>query len=455
MSRAIFFMSACLLSFVYGLATIQFQIFPYQIIREAKNGFEALKLLEDDTHLVTIKRFDASATAKPEVRQLSENAGAERLLVTGGFYQYMEECPRFGCLAWIMKRSGEVLHTWEIDPAVILEGAEGFEGDLTPMNVYPIGLSLAKDGRLTVTFHGRNIFPYTVGIAQFSPTGELLWRRFDRSHHWIDTASDGHIAAPSARYIKMPEFAEDTLIPNRCHTGVIDDEGVRLYSADGKVEKEFWIAESFAKSSWPGLLYAVRNGCDPHHLNSVAIVEPSLADRLNGVDAGDLLVSVREPSVVAILDGDDGTVKRLVAGRTAAQHGPQFLPDGSVVVFDNLGGKRDQGGTRIVRLDLENGTAETVFPRESGKQSGLPFQSDDGGHLSVSPDGKRLMIASKHQSHIFEVEIATGDILWEMDHCMDMSAYLEKFDLEAEASNACFRTYGAYYLEDSPFHMVH
>jgi hypothetical protein len=206
----------------------------------------------------------------------------------------------------------------------------------------------------------------------------------------------------------------------------------------------------FAKSNWPGLLYSVRDGCDPAHLNSVAAVNQAVADQLPGVEAGDLLVSVREPSVVAILDGKTGEIKRLVAGRTAAQHAPQFLPDGSVVVFDNQGNKRDQGGTRIVRLNMLNGEAETIFPRSQGGPA-MPFSSDDGGHLSVSPDGTRLMIASKHQSLIFEVDVATGKPLWQMRHCMDMTPYLEKLDLEADAKNACFRTYGAYYLPDVSF----
>lgn len=35
--QLIFFVSALLLAFVYGLATVQFEIFPYEIIRQAKN----------------------------------------------------------------------------------------------------------------------------------------------------------------------------------------------------------------------------------------------------------------------------------------------------------------------------------------------------------------------------------------------------------------------------------
>ena len=54
-ARLIFLVSAVLLAFVYGLATVQLEIFPYEFIRQAKNGFEAYKLLEDEKHRVSIK----------------------------------------------------------------------------------------------------------------------------------------------------------------------------------------------------------------------------------------------------------------------------------------------------------------------------------------------------------------------------------------------------------------
>ena len=56
-----------LLTFVYGLATVQFEIFPYEIIRQAKNGFEALKLLENDQHQVTIKSWSDEGGPKPGI----------------------------------------------------------------------------------------------------------------------------------------------------------------------------------------------------------------------------------------------------------------------------------------------------------------------------------------------------------------------------------------------------
>lgn len=448
--RLIFFVCALLLAFIYGLATVQFEIFPYEIIRQAKNGFEAYKLLEDESHQVSIKNWGGEAGATPAITKYSPAAGQERLLVTGGFYQYMDKCPTHGCLAWITDRDGKVLHTWETDPVALFDGATGFTGELSPMNVYPIGMKLGADGNLTVSFHGRNIFPYTIGLAQFAPDGKLLWKKWDHSHHWIDVDKDGQVYAPSQRAIEMTGNFTGTFIGTRCPAGKINDEGIRVYSPDGSVVRDLWINESFIKSNWPGFIYSNPDGCDPGHINSAEVVTDAIAGQLPGVDAGDLLISVREPSLVAILGGQDGAIKYAVAGRTAAQHGPQFLPEGSVVVFDNRGGDPALGGTRILRIDMQTGAANTVFPQGTSGPA-IPFSSHDGGHVAVSPDGKRVMVASKQQSRIFEFDVESGEVLWEMAHCMNMTPYLQKLGREEKASNACFRTYGAYYLENVPF----
>ena len=432
------------------MATVQFEIFPYEIIRQAKNGFDAFRLLEDEKHQVSIKTWGGTAEAAPTITKHSPVAGEERLLVTGGFYQYMEKFPTHGCLAWIMNRDGQVLHTWETDPVALFANTEGFTGELSPDNVYPVGMKLGADGNLTVSFHGRNIFPYTIGVAQFAPDGKLLWKKWDYSHHWIDVDKDGQIYAPSQRQISVNGNFEGTYIGANCPTGAIKEEGIHIYNPDGSVSRDLWIFDSFIKSNWPGFIYSHPSGCDPAHINSVEVVTETIAELIAGVEVGDLLVSVREPSVVAILDGQNGEVKYATAGRTAAQHGPQFLPDGSVVIFDNRGGNPALGGTRIMHIDMQTGAANVAFPqREEGPA--MPFSSHDGGHVAVSPDGQRVMVSSKQQSRVFEFELETGEVLWEMAHCMSMKPYLQKLDREAEADNACFRTYGTYYLDNVPF----
>ena len=155
-----------------------------------------------------------------------------------------------------------------------------------------------------------------------------------------------------------------------------------------------------------------------------------------------------EASAVAILDPVSGQIKRFVAGLTAAQHGPKFLPDGSVVVFDNLGGDRVTGGSRILRINMVTGATRTIFPRHADDPV-LPFFSVDGGHLAVSPDGRRIMVSSKRQSRTMEIDVESGKVLWLMEAGFDFSPYLAQRHASAEFTRGWFFVYGAYYLRDT------
>ncbi len=452
LAKGVFVLGLCVLAFGYGIITFHWKIFPYTLVRDAVYAFEALASLEDDRLVPGLARLDAEASPRPLITQFSAAAGTEALLITGGPYQYMEQCPSLGCLAWVIDREGRVLHHWEVDPDILFAGIEnaGFAGGITPKKIYPIGMALEPDGSLIVTFHARNTFPYQVGIAKISVDGEVLWKHFNFSHHWIDVDADGRIYVPSMKVIDAADFFENSLVEVDCTLGKMFYEGVRVYAPDGTTLREIWILESLAKSGYPGFFYGVKDGCDPVHINSVQVVKPEIARVLPGVDTGDILVSFRESSVTAILDGETGRVELLRAGQTAAQHSPQFLPDGTVVIFDNQGGQRSNGGSRIVRLDLVSGASETIYPR--GEDSLLlPFISDDGGHISVSPDGKRLLISSKHQARSFEIDIETGEVLWMMEKSFDLKPYLEATNKSAKADRAYFNAYGTYYLNEKDF----
>jgi DNA-binding beta-propeller fold protein YncE len=434
----------------YGMAAHRYKLFPYGLIVNATSSFVAWRALEEDTLMNGVLLEEGDAPPKPTVRTLSPAAGQEAILVTGGPYQFMERCPTFGCLAWVIDRAGNVLHSWEVDYDRIVEGMSAFSGRVNPRNVYPVGMILEPDGSLYVTFHGRNIFPYQVGLARVAPDGSLDWVRYDFSHHWPHAGRDGRIFAPSMRLVEdLKQFA-GTPIVTRCKTDVYD-EGIRVYDGSGAVLKDYWISEIIARSDYPGLFYGVRDGCDPFHVNAVDVLTEAVAPHIPGATAGDLLVSIREPSAVALLDRDSGDIKRLVVGRTAAQHSTYFLPDGRVIAFDNQGGDRTKGGSRVVILDLVADTVKTVFPRTDTDPALLPFYADQRGHVDLSSDGRRALVATGDDSRILELDLASGAPLWSMEKTLSIRRFLDEHGVGAPHENAHFVAYGAYYVENPDF----
>jgi len=151
--------------------------------------------------------------------------------------------------------------------------------------------------------------------------------------------------------------------------------------------------------------------CDPLHLNLVQYIDERMASRVDSVDAGDLLISLRNINTVLIFSPLTRAIKWIDTGRYIGQHSPRFLPDGSLVVFDNNGGNQQFGGSRIVRQRIGEPGFSVVAPR-AGVPVGNKFTSNYAGNIAVGPNGDRLLVAVTDMGEILEIDLASGKPLW-------------------------------------------
>jgi hypothetical protein len=164
-------------------------------------------------------------------------------------------------------------------------------------------------------------------------------------------------------------------------------------------------------NGYAGLVRLTIDECDPFHLNFVQYIDERMASRVGLVDAGDLLISLRNINTVLIFSPLTRVIKWIDTGRYVEQHSPRFLPDGSLVVFDNKGGDPQFGGARIVRQRIDGPGFSVVAPRE-GVSLGAKFTSDYAGNITVGPNGDRLLIALTSMGEILEIDVASGRPLW-------------------------------------------
>lgn len=441
-SLVMFVLALCLFSFSYGLAAMRYNLFPLREIDRAAEAARALGLLQSENFAAGIVRIDEKQEPRSAPRTLDPASGKELLLVTGGPQQDAVHCPKFGCLAWIIDRSGKVLHSWPLPLDTLFGGVEGFTGSTDIFNFYPVGLKLLNDGSLIASFQGRNMYPYATGIARISSDGKVMWKHVDNASHWPEITPDGTILSPVQVRRRLNNF-RGLAIPVRCEDEVFD-EAIRYYSPDGKPLRTIMLMDVLLKSDYPGLLYGIRDHCDPIHINSIEWMTAEIAEKIPGTEEGDLLVSLREPNAIVILDPMKQMVKRIVIGRTAAQHSAHFLPDGTVIALDNLGGLKKNGGSRIVRINMNDGSSKTIVPSSQNKEL-LPFFTFDAGHVTVSPDGNRLMISLKDQSRAVEVDIASGKPLWINDRVVDIGPFIGSDRKPVAAYPMAF---GTYYVSD-------
>lgn len=438
----------CFLTFVWGVAAASKEIFPYRYILHVMAGIDAWGKMEETRLPQHVIAQESGATGPSPVKTLADGVSDDLILMTGGFFERPDICPRFGCTAMIMDHKGHVLHAWEADPTTLFpsEKFKGFTGQPDPLNMSVQGVDIDEDGNLIVVFQGRNVFPYQVGIAKFRWSGELDWLRMDNSHHWPTVGPDGRIYVPVSRITRDETHVAGTSQELDCENGAVFEEGVQILAPDGTELQRFWMKDMVVASDMQGLAYAVRTDCDPYHVNGIALIPPDVAGKIPGTATGDMVVSLRSSSALVMMDAETGRIKQVTSGPMVAQHSPQVLDDGSFVVFDNLGGIDTPGGTRILKLNAVAGTDQTLFPRlSSAPLAGL--QSEAQGQVTFSADEQHMLVTSTLQGIVYEVDVASGETLWEYHSVSELTPFLRLTGQKAEGAGFFrMQTQGARYF---------
>jgi hypothetical protein len=347
-SKLFFMVSLCLAAFGYGVGTVQYRLFPFDVLQDANRAWQALTTTALDKEEKSDDGYAASLR-ESTVRQYSELAGNELIFVAGGEDYLEEHSAGNGCLAWIMDRRGKVRHVWHYDPELFAELKKVATVPGKSPRIYPVGMHLYADGGVLACFHGSPTFPYGIGLARFDRDSKLIWKRELHNHHWFSVAADGRIYALTMRAVDSPQAVGRTRYSIASGDGKILQEAVMILDADGNVLDEIPILEAVIESGWSGLLatagvteardddHYVISGGDPTHANDVQLVDSELAAAHPWLSPGDLLLSLRNLNALGILDPQTRRFKWMSAGATVMQHSPRFYENG-VLVFDSLGG---------------------------------------------------------------------------------------------------------------------
>jgi hypothetical protein len=436
-ARIIFVLSFAFLTYVYGVATVYFQVFPYAILQKAKNALDAWTEVARDDSISIFVRGEETGTPEPRVASVTKLAGdTDQILVAGGPYALLSKCPRFGCLAWIINKRGEVLHTWEVDVGALWADLPDHSGVNNHDRIEPFGMHLSDTGELIATFQSDSLSPYGIGMAKFDENANLIWRKANFAHHWFSIAPDGRIYSPAVRYVGNRYELGTTGEALACGWSSIQSDVILVLDEHGDTIKEVSVLELLVDNELVGVVENTSDPCDPVHLNFVEYVTPDLAT-VSGLDVGDLIISVRHMNLVAALDSTLTTVKWASIGHAVQQHSPRILPDGSILVFDNLGGPAKLGGSRLLRLRYGTDVAQPVFPQPSTRMD-VNFMTRHLGYIDPHPDGRRVLVSLSLQGRVLELDLESGEILWEMDNTHDLGA--------ERGGIARLSTAGAYYV---------
>ena len=290
----------------------------------------------------------------------------------------------------LFDHGGTPIHTWPIDETSFSNRARHHQNGPHAMEVLP-------DGSVLVSFDWLGL------LVRLDACGKALWTREDFYHHSFSPAVDGGIwtwlgkNAPYSQVQDIVKFDPQT------------GEDLERISLNEDVIKRSPEA-ALAFSMFPDFPFdpGGKEPIDIFHPNDVEELLPEMAAAFPQFEAGDLLLSIRELDMVAVI-AQTGELKWYQEGPWQGQHDPDFEPDGSITVYNN---SRLRPRSAIMKIDPATRLVVNALPAFSG-----PFKSETRGKHQLLPNGNRL-ITIPDQGQALEVS-PEGKIVVEFNNVVN------------------------------------
>jgi hypothetical protein len=392
--------AALFLAFLLGGVFATFQWQPYQFFEDSvKNARMYLRQAgQERPEILLPKRYRGEGIT---IHRPGAYAGVTA--VQGLFAEGVE--------LRLIDMSGRVIHRWHADfdaiwpdPAHVLPVNRPASG----LHYQTHGMAFLRDGSVVFNFDN-------LGAVKLDRCGAVVWKIDRATHHSVTANPDGSFWMPAR--VDVRDIRDEVLLRQIEESDLLTSDGrfedsLLLVTADGRIDAEISVLGALFDGRFATELFDVRefSVTDPTHLNDVEVVTPELARRIPGVEAGDLLVSLRQMHMLAILDRQTGAILWSRVGPWVRQHDPDITPDGLIEVFNNGDGRLAVDGiigSSILTLDPATGEVHTAYPRDGDPRF---YTRIMGAHQRL-PNGNRLITESL-PGRLLEVN-PQGDVVWE------------------------------------------
>jgi hypothetical protein len=394
LAASLFFLSAILLAFGYGVAVIKYQIFPYTFIQKAFNG---AKLLAD-------KMDGKLPWYYSKIKHTESSNIYERGLAYEGLNLIVSIAADNQLSVKVTDMEGKNIHEWEIDWFDIWPHPEHIPESDRPKSepgTHIHGVALLENGDLIFNFEH-------LGLVRLNMCGDVVWRLPYRTHHSIYVDEDGNLWV-SAQINHNKPFSE---FPN--YTPPFIEYTILEVSPEGEIIQEISVMDLLKNNNLNGLLYmssldnfstTVKGGT--LHLNDVEIFPSSIEPGI--FEAGDIMISLRNINTILVFSQDDKKIKFLSTGGFVRQHDPDFIDGNTISIFDNnnIGPNLNGNQSRILILSARENKSFIYYSGSKDHQ----FYTDIMGKHQWLPNGN-LLISEARNGRAFEIN-KDGKIVWQ------------------------------------------
>jgi DNA-binding beta-propeller fold protein YncE len=423
------------LSFAWGYAAIQYQLFPAKILLSAENFARSILFESPDPvspnsnesgtpdnlelQLTKYRSRDGRGYQDIDIPGLKNRVRGPQLYSgssSGGGYRFFYGTFDFDRAlhgAILINDRNQVIHQWALSESSLeqLSGnnqvrESGPDTPGRPESRWPQGIAVFSDGSIIVTDDNRG-----QGIFRLNLCSELEWVTPGRFNDVIESYSDSGIwTIKDESIIELdPENGEVTR--------EISLNDIHLSNPDIAV---FTPKRSLRTSKWYH---------DPVHLNDVEPLTVELSSSFPMFEPGDLLVSYRSLNLVAVLDAKTLAIKWWRTGVSQRQSDVDWEPDGTISVYDNnqrdnpngKGNRLPESGirySRILKINPGSMAVQIIYPGDDEN-----FYNPKFGKHQILPDGS-ILISSPEQGRYFEVSRA-GETVFEFVNRFDANRVLK------------------------------
>jgi hypothetical protein len=392
---AVFLLSLALLAFVGGAVVVLAEAWPYPWLRDAWLGGKAVfeKRAESLDPYQTDFWYPEPTAARGVTLHDSERSYPGLTLYTSAHEAG----------AFLVAADGKVVHEWHLPFSQVWDQSAAVRDPQPDSFIYWNKALLYPNGDLLVDYVAAGDSPWGYGLVKLDKDSKVIWTYLQQTHHDVNIGADGRIYALTheIRFNTYPLFSQ-------LQAPRIDDFVVVL-SPEGKPEKKVSVIDALIRSPYSRLLsrlaWYVKG--DYIHTNAVEVIEGEVGRHFRFGAEGQVLLSFRELDTIAVLDLEREEIVWALRGSWLAQHDPDLLPNGDILLFDNQGHYGPGGQSRIIEIDPA--TAAVVWSYAGTAEH--PFDCAVRGAQERLPNGNTL-ITDEVNGRIFEVTL-DGAIVWE------------------------------------------
>lgn len=411
------------LAYLYGAAAMYFQLPSSDFFDKAFGGAKAWQQRGQST-LPVLSAEELAAARKGEGLALDKPEKT-----WDGFTLYVSsEAAR----ATLIDMRGTVVHRWQMPFRRAWPDPPHIKDPLADELVHWFYFYLYPNGDLLAVYHADGDTPYGYGLVKLDKDSRLLWTYAGQVHHAIDVGADGAIYTLTQKMISEPQSGLGFLPAPYLADSLV------ILSPEGREQEIIPLADAFANSPYAQLLQLDHKFSDarnffqanrvkvlftpffhtngvkvlllPHekndlfHANSVKVLSRSLAAKFPLFQAGQVLVSLRNLDTLAVVDLSTRRVAWAAQGVWQLQHDAEFLDNGNLLLYDNLGSLKQ---TRILEYDPRTQAIPWVYSNEGSTPFLAPHRGSkqrlsNGNTLIVDPDARRLFEVTRDKELVWE-----------------------------------------------------